>query len=200
MSEEVLCNLFKNYTCCLTGHRVLPQKRQLEHLRQNLRKTIARLVKEDITFFYTGGAVGFDTLAAMTVLEMKAYFPQIRLYLALPCPEQHENWGQEEKKLYEQIKEHADRIELVSPQYSPDCMKKRNYYMVDRSCVCAYYMVQEVRSGTAQTVNYARHQGCDLIDLSKEISAPVWNKKDEIFHWSEEVYIREFYPKEGEES
>ena len=46
-------------------------------------------------------------------------------------------------------------------------MKKRNYFMVDNSSVCAYYMVNPTRSGTAQTVNYARRSGCRLIDLMR---------------------------------
>lgn len=202
MSEELFWNRCKQYACCLSGHRALPSGAQLERLRQNLKKTIAKLAQEEITLFYVGGALGFDTLAAMTVLEMKAYFPQIRLYLALPCPEQHERWSKEDKALYEQIKEHADRVDYVSKQYTPDCMKKRNYYMVDHSCVCAYYLIHSMRSGTAQTVHYAGKQGSRLIDLSAEEPEDSWESSDllqKTLRWKEEVTVREFYQKkEGE--
>ena len=72
----------------------------------------------------------------MAVLEMKAYFPQIQLYLALRLiRNRYEQWPQREIALFEQIAEHADKVEIISPVYTEDCMKQRNYYMVDHSCV-----------------------------------------------------------------
>ena len=59
--------------CCLTGHRSLPSDPdRLAELRQNLRRLICDLAQQDITTFYTGGALGFDTMAAMMVLELKS--------------------------------------------------------------------------------------------------------------------------------
>ena len=75
--------------CCLTGHRSLPSDPdRLAELRQNLRRLICDLAQQGITTFYTGGALGFDTMAAMMVLELKSRLPQLRLHLALPYPEQ----------------------------------------------------------------------------------------------------------------
>ena len=114
--------------CCLTGHRSLPSDPdQLAELRQNLRRLICDLAQQGITTFYTGGALGFDTMAAMMVLELKSRLPQLRLHLALPYPEQAKRWSRTDRLLYEQIKEHADRVYLVSMEYSAVCMKKRNY-------------------------------------------------------------------------
>ena len=39
-------------------------------------------------FYGAGGALGFDTLAAQTVLDMKKEYPQLRLILVLPCEDQ----------------------------------------------------------------------------------------------------------------
>ena len=87
MSGQDEARQLRRRACCLTGHRVLPsdpdERMELTH---NLRKTVARLAQEGIQVFYTGGALGFDTLAAVTVLELKAQFPQIQLYLAVPYP------------------------------------------------------------------------------------------------------------------
>ena len=186
--------------CCLTGHRVLPsdpdERMELTH---NLRKTVARLAQEGIQVFYTGGALGFDTLAAVTVLEMKAQFPQIQLYLAVPYPGQSQYWSKLDTRLYEQIKEHADRVYIVSPEYAGSCMKKRNYFMVDNSSVCAYYMVNPTRSGTAQTVNYARRSGCRLIDLMRPQGTalpPKDGQHEEVVRWNEQVVVREIGPQE----
>ena len=188
--------------CCLTGHRSLPSDPdQLAELRQNLRRLICDLAQQGITTFYTGGALGFDTMAAMMVLELKSRLPQLRLHLALPYPEQAKRWSRTDRLLYEQIKEHADRVYLVSMEYSAVCMKKRNYFMVDRSRACAYYMVNATRSGTAQTVNYARNQGCKLFDLlEKQPERFVKMPQQQQISWSEQVIVRESYPTAKEKS
>lgn len=95
MTADTFFCLEKYDSCCFTGHRVLPKSEEDRNiLRDKLRSTIAQLAKEGIYRFYTGGARGFDSMAAMAVLEMKAYFPQIQLYLALPYPQQYEQWPQ----------------------------------------------------------------------------------------------------------
>lgn len=200
MSEPVLWYQNRLHTCCLTGHRQLPaDPDQLYALYQNLRRTIVMLVGEQVEQFYVGGALGFDTLAAMTVLEMKAKFPQIRLSVAVPHPEQSKRWSHASRRLYEQICDHADQVEVISPSYTADCMKKRNYHMVQHSCVCAYYLVNPVRSGTAQTVHYARLQGCRMIDLlERQEDAAQDEPRGEPMSWKEEVYLWEEYLLESE--
>ena len=193
--EEFFCDdSVRRHHCCLTGHRQLPNsEKEREKLKNNLRKAIAYLVKREVTIFYTGGAQGFDTLAAMTVLEMKALFPEIRLHLVLPCPNQTQEWKPEEIALYEQIREHADEVSIISPDYTDDCMKKRNYYMVDHSCACVYYLTKTVRSGTMQTVNYARKKGCRMIDLLKEQGDDLFAQQLEVHltRWTENVFVHE---------
>ena len=133
------------------------------------------------------------------MLELKAQFPQIQLYLAVPYPGQSQRWSKLDTRLYEQIKEHADRVYIVSPEYAGSCMKKRNYFMVDNSSVCAYYMVNPTRSGTAQTVNYARRSGCRLIDLMRPQGTalpPKDGQHEEVVRWNEQVVVREIGPQE----
>ena len=80
-------------------------------------------------------------------------------------------------------------------------MKKRNYFMVDRSRARAYYMVNATRSGTAQTVNYARNQGCKLFDLlEKQPERFVKTPQQQQISWSEQVIVRESYPAAQEKS
>ena len=67
--------------------------------------------------------------------------------------------------------------------------------MVDHSEACAYYMVNATRSGTAQTVNYARNQGCKLFDLlEKQPERFVKTPQQQQISWSEQVIVRESYP------
>ncbi|MDE5859282.1 MAG: DUF1273 domain-containing protein, partial [Oscillospiraceae bacterium] len=45
-------------------------------------------------------AIGFDTLCAETVIELRQKYPQIRLCLLLPCPpeEQTMRWRTDQKE------------------------------------------------------------------------------------------------------
>ena len=200
MTADTFFCLEKYDSCCFTGHRVLPKSEEDRNiLRDKLRSTIAQLAKEGIYRFYTGGARGFDSMAAMAVLEMKAYFPQIQLYLAVPYLDQDGNWAQADVQLYDKIRKNADRVYILSVEYTADCMKKRNYFMVDNSSVCAYYMVNPTRSGTAQTVNYARRSGCRLIDLMRPqgtVLPPKDGQHEEVVRWNEQVVVREIGPQE----
>ena len=76
---------------CFTGHRVIPQT---EHaaLKRRLRQEILRQIEAGATHFRAGGALGFDTMAAQTVLELREQYPFIRLELVLPCPSQPDRW------------------------------------------------------------------------------------------------------------
>ena len=79
----------KEKTVCFTGHRVLPIL-QVSSIRQRLRKTLEDLIEQGYCFFGTGGALGFDTIAAQTVLNLRKKYQQIRLILVLPCYSQAE--------------------------------------------------------------------------------------------------------------
>ena len=70
-------------TCCFTGHRSLSHEEKLKVVVR-LREIIAEQIKAGVVFYGAGGARGFDTLAALTVLEMKKEYPQLRLILVLP--------------------------------------------------------------------------------------------------------------------
>ena len=56
----------------------------------------------------------------------------------------------------------------VSDEYSRDCYKNRNYYMVDRSSKLIA-MVNDYKSGTGQTISYAKKNGLllSVTDISK---------------------------------
>ena len=71
-------------TCCFTGHRSLNGEEKLK-VAVRLRKIIEEQIKAGVVFYGAGGALGFDTIAAQTVLEMKNEYPQLRLILVLPC-------------------------------------------------------------------------------------------------------------------
>ena len=153
----------KSKTCCFTGHRTMSDQEK-QSVAVRLRKVIAALVKEGVVYYGAGGALGFDTLAAQTVLEMKKEYPQLRLILVLPCEDQTRNWRSEDIEIYEDIKAKCDKVVYVSRRYTPDCMYKRNRHLVDHSRTCVCYLTRE-SGGTAHTVRYARKKGVCVINL-----------------------------------
>lgn len=48
---------------------------------------------------------------------------------------------------------------MLQTAYTPDCMKKRNRYMVDSSAFVLAVWDGTLRSGTGQTARYARELG-----------------------------------------
>ena len=119
-----------------------------------------------MVFFGAGVAWGFDMLAEETVLQLKEDYPHIRLVLVLPCPpnQQTLKWNANQRQRYYEILERADKVRILSQQYTRGCMLARNRRLVDGSAYLICYL-REQRGGTAYTVRYAREQGLDIIQL-----------------------------------
>ena len=151
-------------TCCFTGHRELPTGCGRWKLAAELEKTIIAQIDKGIQFFGAGGALGFDTLAAQTVLKLKKKYSDIKLILVLPCLNQTRGWPTKDVEEYERIKVQADKVVYTSQEYTKGCMHKRNRHLVDNSSVCVCYLAKE-SGGTAFTVNYAKKQGLEVINI-----------------------------------
>ena len=67
-------------TVCFTGHRNIPLLKR-KAVAQRLKTELTDLINNGYQFFGAGGALGFDTLAAQTVLELKKDYKHIRLIL-----------------------------------------------------------------------------------------------------------------------
>ena len=154
----------KSKVACFSGHRKLPQN--CEELREKLKEKVIGLIERGVVFFGAGGSWGFDMLAEETVIELKADYPHIRLILVLPCPpdQQTLKWNADQQQRYYEILERADKVKILSPQYTSDCMLVRNRHLVDGSAYLICYL-REQRGGTAYTVDYAKWQGLQIIQL-----------------------------------
>lgn len=151
-------------TVCFTGHRNIPvQKRKA--VVQRLKTELSALINNGYQFFGTGGALGFDTLAALTVLELKKENGHIRLILVHPCENQTMGWKEKDIEIYEKIKQQADKVVYTSKEYRKGCMHKRNRHLVDNSSVCICYLTEDT-GGTAYTVNYARSKNLTIINIA----------------------------------
>ena len=157
-----------NRSVCFTGHRTIAEDK--EKLSARLYALLERLVTEQkITDFYTGGAVAWDALAALTVLKLRESYPEAKLHLVLPCPfeEQSAKWNEAQKAEHKHIASLADTKEFTSEHLGKNAMKIRNARLVELAsdyCIC-YWNPKHYRSGTGQTVRMAQKKGIEVINL-----------------------------------
>ncbi|MEG2596941.1 MAG: SLOG family protein [Oscillospiraceae bacterium] len=156
--------IMKEKTCCFTGHRKIPAN-ELRGIKKRLKREIIALIRQGVCFFGTGGALGFDTLAALTVLKLKWRYPHIKLILVLPCKNQTLKWQMKDIDVYRKILSEADKVCYTSEHYDKNCMLLRNRHLVDCSGYCISYLTQNM-GGTAYTVNYAIEKGLKIISVA----------------------------------
>ena len=112
-------------TGCFTGHRQIPEK-DYAVIEEKLEQTIVKLYNNGIIRYCAGGALGFDTLAAETVLRLRETYSELRLILVLPCKDQARGWKAKDVDKYEKIRQRADETVYTSEIYATGCMHKRN--------------------------------------------------------------------------
>lgn len=151
------------YVCCFTGHRDI-SIRHADCIVDVLDDTLNKLIDSGVTVFRAGGALGFDTLVALKVLEMKSNYPQLSLHLCLPCKDQTARWEDYDKKVYDYILSKADSVSYVSDKYRRGCMLARNRQLADGADFCVSYCNKDT-GGTAYTVNYAKKHNVKIINV-----------------------------------
>ncbi|MBR7070950.1 MAG: DUF1273 family protein [Clostridia bacterium] len=166
----------KTYSCCFTGYRPYkfpfsfqPNDADYLEMENRLTDAIFSLPKRGCVRFYSGAAMGFDLLAAETVLLYQQAVGKgvVELICAIPFPEQANGYPEEWKERYERVLAAADRVVTVSPVYTRNCYQARNQYMVDHSdLVITWYDGQT--GGTRNTLLYAKQQDKHILNLYKK--------------------------------
>ena len=157
-------------SCAFTGHR--PQNlpfgfreddERCIALKETLKEQIVHLITdENVTHFISGMAMGVDMYAAEIVLNLKNTYPGITLESAIPCETQATKWNAAMRERYYEIAAQCDKETMLQTKYTPDCMEKRNRYMVDH----ADYIIavwDGKPSSTGNTVKYAQKQEKKII-------------------------------------
>ena len=102
--------------CSFSGHRQI-LKIHAESLPLLLSDTIDTLITSGVRTFRSGGALGFDLLAAASVLAKRKNNPDIRLHMILPCRDQSSRWPAKFRRAYDNILAAADEVTDLAEQY-----------------------------------------------------------------------------------
>lgn len=163
-------------TCCFSGHRPnkLPGNGDTVN-SQPLRRIISLLymaiydaIDEGYTTFISGMAPGIDMWAASIVRNILVKDPRIHLVCAIPYADQSKSYAPDQLYDYNMLLNRASQVFCISDKYTPDCLRKRNQFMVDHSSKLIA-VVNNYSSGTGMTINMAKRKGIDtrIIDIKK---------------------------------
>lgn len=159
-------------TCCFTGHRPykLPwgnndSDERCVELKMKLRDVIESVYTAGIRHFICGMAQGCDMMFCEEVISFRECKKDVTIEAAIPCETQCRNWPELTRNRYYRLVSQCDIETLLQTTYTPDCMLRRNRYMVDNSSVIiAVY--DGNWGGTLQTIRYAKSQQLEIIALA----------------------------------
>ena len=141
----------------ITGHRILNK----EFSQKKLQEKLNLFIDKGFDTFLIGMALGFDTVCFQT-LEKIRKDKKLKIIACIPCLSQDSKFTKEQKDEYQRMLEKADEKIVLSREYNPRCMQKRNEFMVDNAFVVFAYLKRDF-GGTANTVKYAKKQGKSIV-------------------------------------
>ena len=153
--------------CAFTGHRQIKNEHK-SIICKRLNDAIEYAYSLGCKTFLSGGAVGFDTVAAREVLRFKLTHPDVSLIMILPCIEQDELWSDRQKDDYGYILRNADEIRYISDSYDSKCMRRRNQCLAEECDIMIAYLSHS-KSGAGQTVRMAEKQGKSVFNLYPDL-------------------------------
>ena len=163
----------REQTCCFSGHRPakLPwggneaDERCLA-LKGELAAHLEALYAEGYRHFICGMALGCDMYFAEAVTALREVHEDVTLEAAVPCGTQPDRWNRAQRERYNALLNACSKVTVLQIGYSPECMMRRNQYMVDHSSMllCCY---NGRPGGTMRTILYAERTGVgvEIIDV-----------------------------------
>ncbi|MBQ6539654.1 MAG: DUF1273 family protein [Oscillospiraceae bacterium] len=158
-------------SCSFTGHRPikLPWKNdesdeRCVELKKKLYDIAEAVYLSGVRHFLCGMAQGSDLYFCETIIELRNRYPDVTLEAVIPCETQAAKWREQDRERYFRLVAQCDTETMLQREYTPDCMSKRNKYLVDHaSVIIAVY--DGTFGGTMQTIMYARQQDLEIIQI-----------------------------------
>ena len=161
----------RQITCCFTGHRpaLLPWRMNESdprclQLKEQIAASLEGILAGGYRHFICGMAIGCDTYFAEAVLLLRQQHPEVSLEAAVPCEDQAEKGNRRQQETYQRLLSACDTVTYVSHVYTPDCMMRRNEYMIDHSSLLLACFNGR-SGGTMKTILYAQRSGVRTIIL-----------------------------------
>lgn len=155
----------KNNACFFIGPEKLSASK-IQDMLISLDREIERLILNGVTDFVSGGAQGFDQIAASMIIAKKEMGRKVRLVFALPYRGRERLWSRERKSLYHRLLEEADEIIYVSKRYDPFCMLRQESFMIERCsyCIC---LITDTGSAAPGAIRLALKKGIEVINTAE---------------------------------
>ena len=152
----------KKKTCCVTGHRDLPQN-QINFVKAALLREIEKAVADGFTCFMSGVAEGVDQYFAEMVIEKQKDDPSLELIAVIPYQKRLDSL-RAKGRTYEMLEACCDVV-VIQEEYQPSVYSHRNRYMVEHSDrVIAVYDGRE-KGGTVRTIRFAHQMKKELREI-----------------------------------
>ncbi len=167
----------KIHSCSFTGHRPRSfsfgfdeNSEEFQLLQSRIRNAVIQVCNLGCRTFYCGMAEGADLWCAEIVLDMKNQFnPPLKVIPVIPFLAQSKTMSKQNLLRYRRVMKEADVRYLVSPRFTKLCFLKRNRFLVDRAdALIAIYREGATRSGTAQTMRFAKQKGKKIFNIMIE--------------------------------
>lgn len=167
----------KENTIAVTGLRKYKLCWDTQQYNQNEQKMIDLLeqylekyINKGFVNFLSGMANGSDIIFAKAVINLKNKYPHILLHGIIPFLNQNKYYSNEDKKIYDDLIKKCDTIRIISVEYSANCYKIRNEFLVKNSSVllAITYNIEMHRSGTTQTINMAIKNGVGVVKVDPQ--------------------------------
>ena len=164
----------REHSCCFTGHRPMKLPWGMNEndlrcvsLKEELDARLDAIYALGYRHFLCGMAIGCDMYFADAVLRLRREHPEVTLEAAIPFGDQPGRWTQAQRQRYNGLIDQADTVTVLQYGYTPDCMMRRNRYMVDHaSLLLACYDGRP--GGTMNTILYAERSGVKVIVIDIE--------------------------------
>ena len=161
----------RQVSCCFSGHRPakLPwgsneSDPRCIALKRRLWDAMEAAYEEGYRHFICGMAQGCDLYFCELALALREKYDGVSVEAAIPCATQCQGWSALEQRRWRQLVDACDYETMVQEKYTPDCMLRRNRYMVDHAALLI--AVHDGQSGgTRRTIEYAMRRGVDVVDL-----------------------------------
>lgn len=143
------------------------EDRRCVSLKAELEARLEAIYELGYRHFLCGMAIGCDMYFAEAVLKLREKHADVTLEAAIPFGDQPGRWNQRLRQRYNSLIDSADTVTVLQYGYTPDCMMRRNRYMVDRSSLLlACYDGRP--GGTMNTILYAERSGVKAVVVEIE--------------------------------